>query len=85
MTEQPPYYTYRIQIEDDIIRAATEHWPRPIRATELEFIQALAAKIVAPGILPAIHAIQPLHTAIIGHAIRAKLMPKKDNEPPVCY
>lgn len=83
MTEHPPYYTYRIQIEDDIIRAASEHWPRPLHRTELEFIQALAATITAPAILPAIHAIQPLHTTLIGHAIRAKLMPRhEDNEPP---
>lgn len=74
-----PYYTYRIQIEDDIIQAASENWPRPLHPEELEFIQALAATLVAPATLPAINNIQPLHATLIGHAIRDKLLPQHRN------
>lgn len=71
-------YTYRTQIEDDIVLAATTDWPRPITANELAFINALAARVAGPQLLPNITAVQPVHCAIIGHAIRTKLLHQDD-------
>lgn len=71
-------YTHRTQIEDDIIQAATTDWPRQITATELAFINTLAARVAGPQLLPNITAVQPVHCAIIGHAIRAKLLHQDD-------
>lgn len=77
MTPQTPY-TYRLQIENDIILAATSDWPHTITQPELEFIHALAARLAGPQILPSIATVQPVHCAIIGHAIRRKLLHRDD-------
>ena len=77
MKPQTPY-THRTQVEDDIILAATEDWPHTITQRELEFIHALAARLAGPQILPSITAVQPVHCAIIGHAIRRKLLHQDD-------
>ena len=77
MTPQNPY-TYRLQVENDIILAATTDWPHPITQSQLEFIHALAARLAGPQILPSIAAVQPVHCAIIGHAIRRKLLHQDD-------